>query len=113
MIAQPDMFDLGDVRAFRPLSFRPASANNDPVTSHKAEAKVTKSGHRQTQAELVLEALKRRPLHTSAELAEAMGADRFMVARRLPDLMHNNLVRQCGKRECTVTRLESVTWEAL
>lgn len=113
MNTTPDLFDLGDVRAFKPLAFRPASANRDPVTSHLAESKVTQSGRRQTQAEQVLEALKRRPMHTSAELAEAMGACRFMVARRLSDLRHNNLVRQCAKRVCAVKGSEAVTWDVV
>lgn len=95
------------------LTFPSASKNIDPVTSYRAEEKITKSGKRKTQAMQILEALKQYPRHTSAELAEKTIFNRYQVARRLPDLLHNNLVRQRESRICRVTGSESITWEAV
>jgi Mn-dependent DtxR family transcriptional regulator len=50
---------------------------------------------------------------TSAELAAYMGVDRYVTARRLPDLRKRGLVEQCHKTTCTVNRTPAVTWRAL
>lgn len=95
----------------------PASGNTDPVTSYRAEERITKSGKRQTQADLVHDFLTRFPRHTSAELAHRIKPGciktRFMVARRLPDLLHLERAAQVGRRLCQQTGEECVVWESL
>ena len=93
------------------MDFRPASHRNDPATSRQAEAAITNSGSRQTQAEHVLELVRQVSGLTSAELAAySVTLDRWQVARRLPDLEANNLIRKGKARRCTCTGKSSVTW---
>jgi len=93
------------------LNYPPASHRNDPHTSRQAEAAITESGARQTQAELVLDLVRRHGGLTSAELSlKTLTLDRSQIARRLPDLESNGLVQKGGARQCTVTRKSSVVW---
>ena len=87
----------------------PASHNKDPVTSYEAEEKVTKSGKRSRQAMEVFEVLKRHNGSTSAELGFIMN-DRYLPARRLPDLEKAGLVKRGIIRECLVCKYKCVTW---
>ena len=93
-----------------PLFEYPLSRNRDPVTSFKAADKLAKSGKYLTQKEAVLEALRRNNGATSAELAAYMGVDRYLTARRLPDLERDALVTKGLERECKVTEDACVTW---
>ncbi len=72
--------------------------------------------HAKQMAE-VLNTLRRinasRVMVTSAELAAYMGVDRYVTARRLPDLRKRGLVEQCHKTTCTVNRTPAITWRAL
>ena len=90
----------------------PASKTGDPVTSDYAEEGITKSGIRGEQCQGVLKALKSFPAVTSAELADIMGVDRVMPARRLPDLEKVGKAKKVGKRWCTVTNRTCMMWEA-
>ncbi len=110
MIAQPDLF-CSNMPSSQRMGWPPASAAADPSTSHEAEKRITNSGARQTQAERVLDAVRRFPLHTSAELAGKVNLNRWQVARRLPDLQHQGKVRQAGKRICGATGAMSVMWD--
>jgi hypothetical protein len=107
---QPGLFD--SVEPF-PNSERIA-ANADPASSHIAASEITRSGLRGRQKRLVLQALgffKDPP--TSAELAQLGKIDRYTVARRLPDLMHDGLVEQGIIRSCSVTGRKAVTWKVV
>lgn len=97
---QPSLFDNRE----------PIAANLDPITSHIAADSITRSGVRGNQKRKVLDALERYPGRTSAELALAMAADRYMVAKRLPDLLHDGLVEQGAIRACRVSGRPAVTW---
>lgn len=84
----------------------------DPTTSHDAAFRVERSGKAADQRTRCLDALKRiGRAATSAELARAMGVDRHVTARRLPELRDGGLVRQGEKRECEVLGTECLTWE--
>ncbi len=54
-----------------------------------------------------------RTVVTSAELADMMGVDRYVTARRLPDLKKQGLAAQCGKAVCLINRTQAVTWRSL
>lgn len=91
----------------------PIAANVDPISSHLAAAEITRSGLRGAQKQKVLAALRNAPGRTSAELAALAGLERYLVARRLPDLMHDGLVKQAEIRNCRVTGRRAVTWRTI
>lgn len=76
------------------LSLVPAAHSFDPVTSYEAEAEVTRSGQRSTNARRVLELVKDHPGLCSKELATLCYLDRHEVARRLADLKALGYVEQ-------------------
>lgn len=82
----------------------------DPRSSKKAAQRIVASGEHQTQKSRVLAALAEHPGSTSAELAEHMRTDRYVVARRLPDLERDGVVERGPLRECKANRTEAVTW---
>ena len=91
----------------------PIAANADPETSHLAAKQITVSGRRESQLLEVLALVKKYPLSTSAELAHKSGADRHMVARRLPELAAGHLVSRRPARLCLVGNRMATVWEAL
>lgn len=92
------------------LTFPPASRRTDPATSRQAEAAVTASGARLTQAELVLGMVRMHGGMASAEQSMHCELDRFQIARRLPDLEANGLIKKGATRTCSITGKASVTW---
>lgn len=109
-----------------PLFDSPASHTGDPVTSFIAEEKVTKNGTRQKQCQEVLGVLKRHNGRTSAEMGEILD-DRYLPARRLPDLRSKGFVRNCkdgcsmavciggecpnvNTRFCAASKSQCITW---
>lgn len=116
MSTQPGLFDQPD-NPIEPAAFpygnkQPIARNSDPVTSHIAAEDITASGLRNSQKAEVLRWLKdSREAPTSAELAHRSGLDRHMVARRLPDLERDGLVRKGASRDCGVSNRPAVTWE--
>ncbi len=95
----------------KPHPRNPIARATDPETSHRAAAEVTRSGRRDAQAASVLEAVQIGPGFTSAELATA-GApfDRYVAARRLPELERLGKVRRGPARACRVTGRLALTW---
>lgn len=83
---------------------------SDPSSSRAAAAEVVSSGRRQKQMDVVLSLLAKRTNVTSAELAYHCGLDRYMVARRLPDLESLGLVKRGAMRRCSVGERRCVTW---
>jgi len=89
----------------------PATRKTDPPTSRMAEKQITESGQRDTQCRQVFAALQRHEGRTSRELADIGDLDRYMVARRLPDLdQRQGLVIQAESRYCALTKSQCVTW---
>ena len=102
---QGDLFTrTKDGMTERPAT-RPLTRHGDPDPSHQAGEALVNSGAYDTQCRRVLHALLAREQSgassTSAELAHHMGAERHMVARRLPDLIEaGGLVEKAGTRIC-------------
>ena len=97
----------------RPPAKAPLARNADPLSSHVAAEEVAASGRRDSQKREILEWLRSHagdgPV-TSMELARSAGLDRYVVARRLPDLERDGLVRRCAMRECGVSGRPAITW---
>ncbi len=88
----------------------PIVGSKDPVTSAMAARELEDSGARDCQKRDVYLAVKRFPDRTSAELAVITGMDRYMLARRLPDLRVDGLIENPGKKICLKTGRLAVTW---
>lgn len=84
----------------------------DPRTSHEAAAEVTRSGRRDRQAAQCLDAVRTWPGRTSMELARLARLDRYVVARRLPELRDAGYVVSEAARKCEVTGRSAMTWRA-
>lgn len=82
----------------------------DPSSSHQAAAAGEKSGRLAAQMAQVLSAVRQFVGHTSRELALAMQADRYLVARRLPELERLGEVRKGEIRDCRAGGRPAVTW---
>lgn len=92
------------------IAATPAARSTDPETSHLAAEENTLSGRRAVQQHAVLAAVMSHPGLTSRELAQAAGMDRYVVARRLPELEAAKRVHKGEARECRVNKRRAVTW---
>lgn len=90
----------------------PIVGSKDPSTSAMAARELEESGARDSQKRDVYLACKSHPDRTSAELAVIARMDRYMVARRLPDLRADGWVENPGKKVCLITGRMAVTWRA-
>jgi len=95
---------------FRPRAPETLARRGDPETSLEAARKIVSSGTDAAQCERVLEALRRYPNHTSADLAKLCGMDRYIVARRLPELQAAGLARIGGKTLSHSTGKSGMAW---
>ncbi|WP_369968311.1 winged helix-turn-helix domain-containing protein [Stenotrophomonas rhizophila] len=82
----------------------------DIDTSHDAAAHVVSSGLRSVQQDRAAGALKAHPGLTSMELAKATGHDRYMLARRLPELLEDGRAWRGPKKPCQVSGRSACTW---
>lgn len=109
MTQQPLILHSPTERKPRPRG--PIASTADPITSHESAERLTESGERDAQAEMVLGMVRTHPGLTSAELAKQYGVDRYMVARRLPDLRADGFVRNGSMpRRCRVGKGSAVSW---
>ena len=81
--------------------------NTDPLSSHLAGQDIDNSGIAGTQRQLALKAVRAHQGYTSKELASTTNLDRYMLARRLPELRS---VRKGKDRICRISKRLSVTW---
>lgn len=88
----------------------PAARATDPATSHEAAHAITASGRRHSQRERVAAALARWPGLTTAELAERMGIDRYVVGRRMSECETAGDAVRGDKRRCRVNGRTAETW---
>ncbi len=83
----------------------------DPEPSHVAASEVERTGKAAVQRGFALAAVRAFPGCTSHELSERTGSDRYMLARRLPELRSDHLVRSSDtKHFCRVTGRRAQTW---
>lgn len=98
------------------FSAPPARARHtDPSTSRQAAARANVSGLAGQQREKVFAMVCATPGLTSAELAERHGADRAILARRLPELRERDLVAENRDvrgmtRLCNVSKTAALVW---
>jgi hypothetical protein len=85
----------------------PRARRTDPETSHLAAERIAPKLRAQQQ--VVLDALIRWPGSTAVELAKASGLDRYLVSRRLPELVPTH-ARRGKPRVCTVASTPQTTW---
>lgn len=97
-----------------PIEARAALA--DPVTSHEAADRMTRSGRARANAAAVLALMRENPGLTSRELSELPacppGIDRHECARRCPDLERAGAARKGPARLCRSSGTRAVTWFA-
>lgn len=102
--AQADLFDGSRVAS------TPMSRRSDPVTSHLAAAEHMARGKRGQHVAAVVEAVRKHPGNTSAELAPLCGLERHETARRTADAEHAGAIRKGEARKCTTSGRLAVTW---
>lgn len=98
----------------------PAFRANDPISSELAAADVTTSGRRRAHMSIVIDAVRRHPGLTSAELHAEIRLThpltRHEVARRLPDartagaVVNDPYPDVDGMRSCSRSGRLSLTW---
>jgi hypothetical protein len=88
----------------------PIARATDPATSHEAAADITASGLRASQCSRVLQAVEATPGRTSAELAQEQGINRYVVARRLPEIEAARRIHRGEIRTCAVSGRRATTW---
>ncbi len=110
---QTPLFGKPEPRARRILDRAPRTAAGDPISSYLAVAELTRCERWAAQKSEALTWLRAqgRPF-TSMEIADAVGPDRYMCARHLPDLEKDGLVERCPVRECFASRRSAITWRA-
>lgn len=91
----------------------PIARKVDPEPSKLAAAEITKSGKREGQLLAVLALVKKYPRSTSLELSAHSSFDRYVIARRLPELRAAGLVVNRDVRMCQFGGRPASTWEAL
>jgi hypothetical protein len=108
---QISLFGRPEPAAHRIADRAPLAAAANPISSHLAAAEVTSSGRRAGQKLAIMTWLRgqSRPF-TSMEIARAADLDRYVVARRMPDLERDGLIERCAMRDCTVSNRLALTW---
>ena len=82
---------------------------SDPISSHLAADEITRSGARVRQLVAVLILVCQHPGKTSLELAQ-YGLDRYIIARRLPELERSGTVERGGFTLCSVGSRTAIKW---
>lgn len=88
----------------------PIARQEDPEASHLAAAEVTDSGRRESQLRTVLALVRQHPGSTSLELSRLGALDRYVIARRLPELEDGGLVLRGEQRICRAGRRLATVW---
>lgn len=84
--------------------------STDTETSHAAAAYVVKCGLQAAQQDQAAGAVTSHPGMTSNELSQATSLDRYMLARRLPELMKEGRVWRGPNKPCSVSGRTACTW---
>lgn len=92
------------------MTLSPAARSTDPITSHLASEEHTASGKRACHIAIVIDAVRRHPGMTSAELAPICKLERHEVARRTADAEKCGAIRKGEIRKCDIGGRCAVTW---
>lgn len=84
--------------------------STDISTSHEAGSYVAASGIQRDQQSKAAAAVKQHPGLTSMKLADVTGLDRYMLARRLPELLKTKQVWRGPAMPCPVSGRSACTW---
>lgn len=84
--------------------------STDSSGSHDAAAHLVGSGVHAAQKDRTASAVHRHPGMTSMQLARETGMDRYVVARRLPDLAKEGRVFRGAKALCPISNITVCTW---
>lgn len=84
--------------------------STDIGTSHEAAAHLVSSGKHTQQQDITATAVRLHPGLTSFELAHATGECRYMLARRLPELLEDGRAWRGPKKPCAVSGRSACTW---
>lgn len=84
--------------------------STDISTSHEAGSYVASSGIQRDQQSTAAAAVKQHPGLTSMKLADVTGLDRYMLARRLPELLKTKQVWRGPAMPCPVSGRSACTW---
>mgnify|MGYP001201477111 FL=1 len=109
MQRERDLFGWG-IEHDEDLAIKKMSRRTDPVTSHEAATELVDSGGAAKQRTKTLNALRTLGPCTSAELAQSAHMDRYVIARRLPDLARIGLASRGQRRKCRVTGRTAIVW---
>jgi hypothetical protein len=88
---------------------RPPARKHDPESSREAARHMIETGALGECQQRTIAAVRAFPGMTSQELAERTGLDRYMLARRLPEV-EPMYVRRGETRACGVTGRKALTW---
>lgn len=83
---------------------------SDPATSHEAARDVEWTGKAGSQRKACYEYVRRYPGATAAEIAKAIGLERHVPSRRLPELRDAGLIKNGASRVCGIMARNSLTW---
>lgn len=95
-----------------PLRVGPLARATDPTTSHVAAASMGQGAARH-RAMILYELQRDRRPRTYAEIADACGLEKHQVARRLPELLDEGVVRRLAAMRDTPSKRPAHLWEAV
>ncbi len=84
--------------------------STDLTTSHEAARHLVSSGLQSQQQARAALAVLQHPGLTSNELARQTGLDRYMLGRRLPELLEDGRAWRGPKKPCEVSGRSACTW---
>lgn len=84
--------------------------NSDPIGSHRAADAIERDSTVQDQHARALAAVRAFPGESSLSLAEKVQVCRFMLARRLPELLRDGLVKRITGGKCPRPGRTAALW---
>lgn len=88
----------------------PRARNSDPVGSLEAADAIERNGTAKIQMQHALNAVRQHPGESSLSLAGKTGLCRFMLARRLPELLKQHQVDRIEGGKCPSTGRTAALW---
>lgn len=82
----------------------------NPCTSHLAANRIETTGTAGDHRSMLLDAVRRMPGLTAAELARQVGLDRHQAGKRLPELRTAGLIDNGPARACSVSGSRQMVW---